>query len=49
MSFAYALIGPSIHIFHLPEKNFVLMSIGLFLIGSCAPLAFIPCLPEIID
>ena len=25
------------------------MSIGLFLIGSCAPLALIPCLPEIID
>jgi len=25
------------------------MTIGMFLIGSCAPLAFIPVLPEAID
>jgi hypothetical protein len=49
MSFAYALLGPSTHILLLPEKSLVLMSIALFLIGSFAPLAFIPCLPEVID
>ena len=49
MSFGYALLGPSTHIFHLPEKNYTLMTLGIFIIGSCAPLAFIPVLPEAID